>query len=166
MTKPLRQTNRRQSSSYLKSNDKTKSDGKKLPVEQWVVSIVVSVRFVSTKQRVTNWTICRKSEQSDATDTFYSLLVKSVMCFGQDSNWHLHSLTIYFMKYGFFFTNDCLPTPGLHACRQSADTVPAHGVFSVVKWGVRQGEVDISIQLIIKLVLVEQARQKVWCKGY
>lgn len=46
----------------------------------------------------------------------------------------------------------------LHAGRQSAESVPAHGVLSVVQWGVRQGEVDVSIEIVIELVLVEQAR--------
>ncbi len=40
---------KKQLPSYLKSNDKTKSDGNKLPVEQSLVSIVVSVRFISKK---------------------------------------------------------------------------------------------------------------------
>lgn len=37
--------------SYLESDDKTKSDGEKLPVEQRVVSIVVSERFISTEDK-------------------------------------------------------------------------------------------------------------------
>lgn len=46
----------------------------------------------------------------------------------------------------------------MHALRQSKRSVPAQGVLSVVKRGISQGKIDISIQLIIKLVLVEQAR--------
>lgn len=53
---------------------------------------------------------------------------------------------------------ECCPTPRLYARRQSAERVPAHGVLSVVQWGVRQGEVDVSIEIVIELVLVEQAR--------
>ena len=37
--------------SYLESDDKTESDGEKLPVEQRVVSIVVSQRFISTEDK-------------------------------------------------------------------------------------------------------------------
>lgn len=57
-----------------------------------------------------------------------------------------------------FRTKDCFPTPRLHAFRQSGHSVPAHGVVSVVTRGVSQGEVDVSIEIIIELVLVEQAR--------
>lgn len=40
-----------QNTSYLKSNNKAKSDGKKFPVKQCVFSIVVSELFVSMKYR-------------------------------------------------------------------------------------------------------------------
>lgn len=39
----------KQPPSYLKSDDKTKSDSKEFPVEQCVVSIVVSECFISKK---------------------------------------------------------------------------------------------------------------------
>ena len=65
-----------------------------------------------------------------------------------------------------FGTKSHFYTLRLPAFRPWADGVPAHGVLSVVKWGVSQGEVDVSVEIIIELVLVEQARQKVRCEGY
>lgn len=63
------------------------------------------------------------------------------------------------VDYGFFLkTKECVATAILHSFRQSAYNVPAHGVLCVVKRGVSQGEVDVSTELIIELVLVEQAR--------
>lgn len=50
------------------------------------------------------------------------------------------------------------PLLRLHAIMHSADRVPAHGVLSVVSRGISQSEVDVSIEIIIELVLVEQAR--------
>lgn len=46
-TAKKKQKETKQLFSYLKSNDKTKSDSKELPVEQCVVSTVVSIRFIS-----------------------------------------------------------------------------------------------------------------------
>lgn len=45
--------------------------------------------------------------------------------------------------------------------RRLADRVPAHGVLGVVQRGVRQGEVDVSVEIVVILVLVEQARQEI-----
>ncbi len=44
--------------------------------------------------------------------------------------------------------------------------LPAHSMTGVVitGWRVSQREVDISMQVIVKLVLVQQARQKIWSK--
>lgn len=45
--------------------------------------------------------------------------------------------------------------------RGLADSAPAHGVLSVVQRGVRQGEVDVTVKIVVVLVLVEQAGQEI-----
>lgn len=42
-----------------------------------------------------------------------------------------------------------------------ADSVPAHGVLCVVLRSVSQGEVDVTMKIVMILVLVEQPRQEV-----
>lgn len=49
--------------------------------------------------------------------------------------------------------------------RQKRESKPALGVVRVVCRGVGQGKIDVSFEVIIKLVLVEQARQKLGREG-